>query len=316
MIRRFASQRRCRRAVGLFRHTRFSSVIADKMLEKALDVVRAALRRRTTYLVLLVVVVVFIMVPVVRIEAPSKPVGELHALVYALQRAQASGRPTISIPETFGEREWARAAGEADVTVWRASAMRTFRRSPVVVCDPAITGWGVALIPVTLSYSGVQQVVLPVSPLQCLQCPESGSLLFCVFVLGSSHARLRHSRRAKELLATFALHPPPLIFELDQRGKLARIRRSWPGIKTERRCFQRMDGRYKICYNDSRGEALFPTSSPAQPGSPSAVRTTSCNCTQTENFPRFWTRRFSQQNMIHEALFTFVSESTGFVLFR
>ncbi|KAH7108357.1 glutaredoxin [Auriculariales sp. MPI-PUGE-AT-0066] len=98
--------------------------------------IRGALRKRSTYLFLLLVVFLLVMVPVVRVpgdESEAGDVGELHALVYALQKAQAAGKASVSLPDASNNRAWARAAGEDDVTAWRKAAKRTFKQSPVVV---------------------------------------------------------------------------------------------------------------------------------------------------------------------------------------
>ena len=96
---------------------------------------RSLLRRRSTYLVLLFVVVLLVLVPVVRVPQDEHvgSVDDLHALVYALERAHASGKATVEIPAEPSDAAWAHAAGETDIKVWRAAAQTIFQRKPVVV---------------------------------------------------------------------------------------------------------------------------------------------------------------------------------------
>ncbi|KZV88350.1 glutaredoxin [Exidia glandulosa HHB12029] len=144
------------------------------MLDKIIGGVRAALRRRSTYLGLLVGVVFIILVPVVRepsaISKAAEDVPELHALIYALQRTKVGETLPASLELDSGlpvkAQEWALAADERDMAVWRASARRALQSHPVVVFSKTY-------------------------------CP--------------------YSRRAKDLLASFKLDPPPLVFELDTR---------------------------------------------------------------------------------------------------
>lgn len=148
------------------------------MVNKIAGAVRAALRKRSTYLCLMLVVLLLVMIPVIREDGPGSlalkggAVPELLALIYALQRL----KPGDTLPEAIaqglekgepvGQAEWAQAAGEQDMTVWRTGARRALQSHPVVVFSKTY-------------------------------CP--------------------YSRRAKELLATYKLEPPPLVFELDVR---------------------------------------------------------------------------------------------------
>lgn len=111
------------------------------MLDKVQGGLRAALRKRTTYLVLMLLVTIVVLVPVVRepsaLTKASEDVPELHALIYALQRT----KPGETLPATLNlasgapvkAKDWADAAGEQDMAVWRASARRALQSHPVVV---------------------------------------------------------------------------------------------------------------------------------------------------------------------------------------
>ena len=76
------------------------------------------------------------------LAAKGGAVPELLALIYALQRlgpgavlpdAVARG---LEKGEAVGQAEWAQAAGELDMTVWRTGARRALQSHPVVVRAP------------------------------------------------------------------------------------------------------------------------------------------------------------------------------------
>jgi hypothetical protein len=108
--------------------------------------IRSALRKRSTYFFLLLLVFLVVMIPVVRIpvDSPANKVSELHALVYALQRASTAGKQQVTLPDAFTEQAWASAAGETDVAAWRTRAGRIFKSNPVVV-----SLFGLSLLPLT-----------------------------------------------------------------------------------------------------------------------------------------------------------------------